>query len=209
MISKAKAPHPHNPAHLRQTATLGTLVMEATQPRSLHIPAPDNGNSKQTITTVISVMLRFDPVEDAPPPDIGMLTSTLDLMTFIASQPCLGLLHRASPDHNFAQVMHTEHLRLCSRKTNSTFWSRHTLRDPIDLERHVSGSVAQSSTTTMPASTIGGRKSDYYYLAQLHILIVLPCKKTFVPTFPLLLRKQDLRTRTAPELALCNFFAFN
>ena len=161
---------------------VGTLVMEAAQPSALHIKSYDNAEARST--TMATVMLRFDPLDDTlPPPKLGNLSSKLKVSTYFASTA----RHTFPTKHvsllDLSQGLHSEQLQLSSRCMANVEWQKQDPRDPQTLYRRDSamstGSLELGSTPEPSESYKGGS----YYVARLLVPVHLPANKAFVPTF--------------------------
>lgn len=162
---------------------LGTLVMEAEQPKSLRLQSPTNVEQCRT-TTMATVMLRFDPAdENSPPPRLGSLTSKLKVATYFASQARSSIPTKSSTLLDLSQGVHAEHLNLSSRCVASVEWTKQTASKPVSIERRDSAMSTASidvGITPEPSETYKGKS---YYTARLLVPITLPTNRAFVPTF--------------------------
>lgn len=160
---------------------LGTLVMEAAQPQSLSLKS--YGNPEARTTTMATVMLRFDPVEDSlPPPKLRDLSSKLRVLTFYASTARHNFPSKHTSLLDLSQGLHSEQLGLSSRCMANVEWTKQEPTRPAQtLERRDSATSACSLGSTPEASQ--SYKGGSYYTARLLVPITLPTNKAFVPTF--------------------------
>lgn len=66
--------------------TLGRLVVDAAQPRPIQFSIPDC-NSNKPATTAVTLNLRFEPVGDEQPPQLGTIRSGIRVFTFYSTNP--------------------------------------------------------------------------------------------------------------------------
>ncbi|TKA80684.1 hypothetical protein B0A55_03680 [Friedmanniomyces simplex] len=163
---------------------LGTLVMEAAQPQSLHLRSYSNPECRTT--TMATVMLRFDPTdENAAPPRLGSLSSKLKVITFFASTARQQFPTKQSSILDLSQGIHTEQLNLSSRCVANVEWTKcdpaKSLPDTIE-RRDSTCSTTQLTVGETPAPS-ENYKGRTYYSARLLVPITLPTNKTFAPTF--------------------------
>ncbi|KAF2454708.1 hypothetical protein BDY21DRAFT_290868 [Lineolata rhizophorae] len=191
---------------------LGRLVMEATQPPCLRLPAlaPDVDPRGVNISTMARVALRFDPArDDEQPPKLSQLSSKLKVQTFFSTTPRRNFPAQANTLLDMHLGAFSETVTLASRCVGATPWERHE-RDPGSgsfssssrcastasstselLDRRDSSASAQtgsaSSSSSSSSSSIPEASDRYqgrtFYTAQLLVPISLPRKKHFVPTF--------------------------
>lgn len=164
---------------------LGTLVMEAAQPASFRLPAPD-AESSEPITTMATVMLRFDPVEaNAQPPRLSNLTSKLKITTFYSTAARRDFPSRVDGLNELSNGFHSESLEISSRCMANVDWTH------MESERAVSPAFTSSqrrTTSTVSGPLIPPEASASYtgggfYVARIVVPIELPSNKAFVPTF--------------------------
>ncbi|TKA66539.1 hypothetical protein B0A49_10481 [Cryomyces minteri] len=167
---------------------LGRLVMEAAQPKSLRLPAPSTASSAP-VTTMTTVILRFDPAEEnSPPPRLGAMSSKLKVTTFSASSVRTTIPSRAMTRFDMSQSYYSESLSLSSRCMESVEWTQHSsssLASSSDLERRDStfSTLSSSSTSSRVIEASSAYRSGSYYTAKLLVPVTLPKNKSFVPTF--------------------------
>ena len=160
---------------------VGTLVMEAHQPQSFRLPAPNRTNGSP-ISTMATVMLRFDPSEESSqPPRLGSLQSKLKASTFFASTARMSFPTKAHTMLDLSQGVHSVHMNLSSRCMANVEWKKHDPTKPDAIERRDSAmSMLDAGVTPEPSETYKGKT---YYTARLLVPISLPTNKAFVPTF--------------------------
>jgi hypothetical protein len=161
---------------------LGSLVIEAMQPPTMHMRARANPDEPTTSTATIA--LRFDPVEEGlQPPRLGSLSTKLKVCTNYASTGRSSFPTKQAATLDLSQGSHSEQLTLSSRCMGGVHWHKHHPRD--------AGSRRDSACSTRPSSPLAGRvpapsetyQGKAYYTAELTVPVTLPRNKTFVPTF--------------------------
>lgn len=161
---------------------VGTLVMEAAQPTPLQLKSYDNPQSRST--TMATVMLRFDPLDDTlPPPRLGSLATKLKVLTYFASTA-----RRTFPSKNvsfldLSQGVHNEQLSLSSRCMANLEWQKEDPRNPQTIYRRDSAMSTGSLELGATPEPSEGYKGGAYYTARILVPIHLPSTKAFVPTF--------------------------
>lgn len=157
---------------------LGRLVASSSQPKAIRL-FPSSCEARDTVSTVATVQLRFDPVGNEQPPRLGSMSSRLRSSTFYSASPWEDFpsQHDTLP---FSQVGHglfSESVPLSTMCVASAQWEKHTI---CGSERRDSLQSTSSEDSTGPSSTSTG---NTYYTASVIIPITLPNNKTFVPTF--------------------------
>ncbi|KAF2219461.1 hypothetical protein BDZ85DRAFT_276243 [Elsinoe ampelina] len=162
---------------------LGTLVVEAAQPKSLRVPS-HKSEEASIESTVATINLRFDPADaKAQPPKLGGLGTKLKTTTFFSSSARCRVPSKNDMQWDFSQGMHSESISLASRCMSMVKWDFHedTSR-PNSLERRDS----TSSTSSAQAGTIEASskyRGNGYYTAKVLVPISLPANKAWIPTF--------------------------
>jgi len=161
---------------------LGTLVIEAAQPRSLR--QSSQGNTESQTTTMATVMLRFDPSdEDSPPPRLGNLNSKLRVSTFFASSARHRFPEKNASLLDISQGSHSEALTLSSRCVANVEWTKcDSSKSPAPERRDSACSTTSLTVGEIPEPSTA-YKGKTYYAARLLVPITLPSNKAFVPTF--------------------------
>ncbi|KAK2809741.1 hypothetical protein FQN50_003586 [Emmonsiellopsis sp. PD_5] len=168
---------------------LGRIVMAAQQPKGFRVPAmpPKDSDSNSPPTTMTTVHLRFDPInESQKPPRLGMLWSKLKVQTFYATDPWPNL---ASKTNSLAWTVnrgvYPETVPLASRCVASATWQKHTSTTPACSP---STSRRSSIQSTSSIDSLTGPSAAYtgttYYTTTILVPISLPTKnRTYLPTF--------------------------
>ena len=161
---------------------LGSLVMEALQTQSLRMRSYSNPDSR--ITTMATVMLRFDPLDDKSlPPRLGSLNNKLKVTTYFASTARHTFPTKNASLLDLSQGLHNEQLNLSSRCVANVEWTKHDPSKPQTIERRDSATSTLSLGTGITPEPSEGYKGGAYYTARLLVPVTLPANKAFVPTF--------------------------
>ncbi|KAJ5087024.1 hypothetical protein NUU61_008331 [Penicillium alfredii] len=159
---------------------LGRLVVTSSQPKPIQLLAP-SGEPSDTVSTVATVDLRFDPVGDEPPPKLWSMSSKLRASTFYSVAPW-DEFPRQSGSVPFSQIgrgLYTNTVPISTMCVASAQWAKHS---PATDPRRDSTS-SSSSEDCSASSNSHNNPNIYYYTASLVIPITLPESKAFVPTF--------------------------
>ncbi len=161
---------------------LGTLTMESAQPAAFKMKSYSNPESK--MTTMATVMLRFDPLEkDSAPPKLGNLASKLKVTTYFASTARSSFPSKQQSMFDLTQGLHAEQLNLSSRCVMNVEWTKQEPSPSLDLQRRGSTLSSSSLETGDIPDPSEGYKGGVYYTARLIVPVTLPTNKAFAPTF--------------------------
>ncbi|OOQ87026.1 arrestin (or S-antigen), N-terminal domain protein [Penicillium brasilianum] len=158
---------------------LGRLVASASQPKPIRL-LPPSCETSDTVSTMTSVHLRFDPVGDEQPPKLGSMTSKIKASTFYSAGPWDDFpMHSGStPISQVGQGLFTESVPISNMCVASAKWVKHVAS--TECERRDSLQSTTSDDSTGPSTSLS---RDTYYTTSVVIPISLPKNKTFVPTF--------------------------
>lgn len=149
---------------------LGRLVVQSTQPQSLKLPYSRVPDADRNATTMATVNVRFDPIEESsPPPGLNTLQVKLKVATFFASVP-MDEIPTKSSDFHYSSVrgIFVETLNLSSRRLSNIEWQKHT------------SSISDSGIPNPSEAYNGGS----FYTATVAVPVSLPeGNKVFVPSF--------------------------
>ncbi|KAK5171189.1 uncharacterized protein LTR77_004333 [Saxophila tyrrhenica] len=161
---------------------LGTLTMESAQPQAFKMKSYNNPESR--MTTMATVMLRFDPLDDAlPPPKLGNLASKLKVTTYFSSVARDCFPSKQLSMYDLSQGLHTEQFSLSSRCVNNVEWTKQEPSPALTLERRGSALSSSSLETGDIPEASEGYKGGLYYTTRILVPITLPTNKAFPPTF--------------------------
>ncbi|KAJ5174272.1 uncharacterized protein N7482_000149 [Penicillium canariense] len=158
---------------------LGRLLASAPQPKPIRL-LPPSCESSDTVSTMTTVQLRFDPVDDEQPPRLGSMTSKIKASTFYSAGPWDDFPSQSSTAA-FSQTgrgLFTESVPLSNMCVGSAKWVKHSAS--TECERRDSLQSTTSDDSTVSSASFSG---DTYYTASVVVPISLPSNKTFVPTF--------------------------
>ncbi|OJJ30099.1 hypothetical protein ASPWEDRAFT_120444 [Aspergillus wentii DTO 134E9] len=145
---------------------LGRLQVAASQSKPLQLSLESDTN----MSTMATVHLRFDPVENEQPPRLDTLQIKLKASTYFAVVPWNGF----PTDHNtlitgsLGRGVYTETVPISSPCISSVKWAKYSSATSICRE-------------TLPTST--GSITTPYYTASIVVPITIPKGKAFLPTF--------------------------
>ena len=165
---------------------LGSLAIQAQQPRSLHLPPPlvRGGDGVMMASfqagTMASVMVRFDPADKSALilPRLNQLFTRLRTQTFFSTIPARDFRGLDEEAYRSDRSSYSEVVPLSSRCVSSVRWERHTSNDDDVV-------LADSNNKhgSIPAPTPSYRGGTFY-TAKIVVPLALPKgKKAFVPTF--------------------------
>ncbi|KAJ5169908.1 uncharacterized protein N7500_002691 [Penicillium coprophilum] len=157
---------------------LGRIVASSSQPKPVQL-LPPNGEPTDTVSTVATVNLRFDPVGNEQPPPLGTMTSKLRVNTFFSSSPWEDF--PSTTGMPYAQIgcgLYSESVPLLTMCVASAQWTKQSTA--ADYLRRDSTDSSSSDSSLGPSSTFTG---DTYYTASVVVPVTLPAAKAFVPTF--------------------------
>ncbi|KAJ5868876.1 hypothetical protein N7534_003429 [Penicillium rubens] len=158
---------------------LGRIVASSSQPKPIQL-LPPAGEPTDTVSTVATVNLRFDPVGDEQPPPLGTMTSKLRANTFFSAAPWEDF--PSTTGMPFAHIgcgLYTESVTLMTMCVASAQWTKQSSAAD-SMRRDSTDSSSSSNSSTGPSSAFSG---DTYYTASVVVPVTLPKSKAFVPTF--------------------------
>lgn len=167
---------------------LGTLAVQADQPRPFVIPGARSNCECGPISTMVRVQLRFDPTDkNAEPPKLSTISSKMKILTHYATTARIDFPTKATLAYDMSQGYYTASIPLSSLSITSAPWERHDASStarPASASRRDSGvsdltDDAGASSVPPTAQYAGGR----YYTASITVPVSLPNTKNFLPTF--------------------------
>jgi hypothetical protein len=167
---------------------MGRITAEALQPSGFRLPALKN-RSASPISTITTVYLRFDPVDDkAQPPPLGSIVSKLRAQTFFGSLPFRVIPSRSSIiAWDSQRGLFVQAVELSSRCISSVEWQMHDGREHsmTSTSRRQSDdsdfSTASAIKVPVPSSTY--RPGTPFYTARVLVPMSLPRNRSFTPSF--------------------------
>lgn len=154
---------------------LGRLVVQSPQPQSLKLPYRKDPNADCSPTTMATVNVRFDPVDESSPlPSLSTLQAKLKVGTFFASSPMDEIVTKSSDFHSSSvRGIFVETVNLSSLCLSNIEWEKQT-SSPHPLSRQHSG-------TPDPSKAYNGGS---FYTAKVAVPVSLPKgNKVLVPSF--------------------------
>jgi hypothetical protein len=167
---------------------LGRITAEAPQPSGFRLPALKN-RSSCPISTMTTVNLRFDPVDDkVEPPSLGSIVSKLRAQTFFGSVPFRHLPSRSSVNAwDTQRGLYVQPLELSSRCISSVEWQKHDGAESSvsSLSRRQSNfsELSTASAHNFPEPSSAYRPGTPFYTAIVLVPMSLPKTRSFAPTF--------------------------
>ncbi|CAI7663885.1 unnamed protein product [Penicillium discolor] len=171
--SKAKSGR-HGPLR----AKLGRLLASSSQPKPIRLLPPSYPGD--TVSTVATLRLRFDPVGNEKPPRLGSMTSKLKASTFYGVTPRGDFPCQSGTvlSGEGGQAVFTECIPLLTMCVSSAQWEKHSASSSSDRRDSIHR-VSSEDSDNPSASSL----KDNYYTTSIIIPITIPNSKTFVPTF--------------------------
>jgi hypothetical protein len=167
---------------------LGRITVEAPQPAGFRLPSVKNRTSCP-ISTMTTVNLRFDPVDDkVQPPALGSIVSKLRAQTFFGSVPFRTLPSKSSINAwDIQRGFYVHPVELSSRCISSVEWLKHDgwESSAADLSRRQSNfsDLSTASTNNIPEPSSAYRPGTPFYTAKVLVPMSLPKNRSFAPTF--------------------------
>lgn len=163
----------------------GRVVVAAAQPGPIElVPGEEKGEDEgSVVSSVATLQLRFDPVDEAEqPPSLGTVGTKLTASTFFSAHPWTDFpaATRVSSWAQLGRGMYIESVPLSTRCVASASWTRHDDNWRRDSLRSTSSS---STAASHPGPSAAYSPSIPYYTAGVVIPITLPRTRTLIPTF--------------------------
>lgn len=155
---------------------LGRLVVQSKQPHSLKLPYSRGPDADSNPTTMTTVNVRFDPIEESfPPPGLSTLQAKLKVGTVFTTVPMDELVTKTSHFlYNSVRGIYVDTLNLSSRCLSNIEWQKHT-----SLTSNTSNH--QDSEIPSPSEAYNGGS---FYTAKVVVPLTFPKgNKIFVPSF--------------------------
>jgi hypothetical protein len=164
---------------------LGTLVMEAAQPKSARLPPANSELGHSEVTTTAIVMLRFEPAKGVKsPPRLDRLTSKLKSRTYYATSARHDFPKKADSEFDASRSIHGHTHDLISHAMGNFEWRAEdpSKRSDSPARRDSTVSIEEKRWIPGPSSTY--TPGTAFWTARMPMSIRLPNKKhSFVPTF--------------------------
>lgn len=162
---------------------LGSLVVEAVQPRALRVPSYKSDEASVE-STVATVNLRFDPADDkARPPKLGNISSKFKVTTFYSSSARCRVPSKYDMQWDFGQGMHSEAVSLPSRNVSSVEWTFHRDSSRASSPERRNSTLSASSLACDIPEPSARYRGNGFYTAKILVPVSLPANKAWIPTF--------------------------
>lgn len=158
----------------------GKLIASASQPKVIRLAAP-NCETKDHVSTVAKIQLRFEPVGDEKPPRLGSITSRIKANTFYNANPWTDFPMQSAAHTGYSTIgeaLFSESVPLSNMCVSSAQWERHP--SSSSEERRESVSTICSDVSAGPSDSFTG---GVFYTASLVVPVTLPNNRKFIPTF--------------------------
>ncbi|KAI2795243.1 hypothetical protein POX_a01848 [Penicillium oxalicum] len=158
---------------------LGRLVASASQPSPIRL-LPPGCVTDETISTAATIHLRFDPVGNEQPPQLGSLSSKIRVNTFFGAGPWedIPTQRTSTLASQVGQGLFVESVPISNMCVASAQWKKHSSQTEPDRRPSMQSMISDDSLESSPSGP-----HTTYFTTSLVIPISLPTKKAFVPTF--------------------------
>lgn len=167
---------------------VGRVTAEVTQPKSLHLPAISS-ESKSPVTTMASVMLRFDPSsEQEQPPALHNLSAKLRVHTFYGAAAYKIMPEPYNCDSwSVCHGYYPQSVSLSSRNMGGVAWNKHddartksvsSTGSKLTRRDSTGSDASTSSSASIPAASAAYDPSLPFYTAKVLVPITLPQSET-------------------------------
>ncbi|KAL1589846.1 hypothetical protein WHR41_01752 [Cladosporium halotolerans] len=164
---------------------LGTLVMEAAQPKSAQLPPANAELGHSRVETSATIMLRFEPAKGVKqPPRLDRLTSKLKTRTYYSTSARHDVPKKADGEFDASKGMHGCNMELASRAVGKFDWrlEEADAASQPSSRRDSTASIEEKRWIPAPSSTY--TPGSAFFTAKMVVPIELPnTKHSFVPTF--------------------------
>lgn len=167
-------------------AKRGRIVVAAAQPKSIELLPESNKNEIESVNSVATLHLRFDPAhEHEQPPSLGTVGTKLTTSTFFSANPWTDFpgTARAGSWAQLGRGIYIESVPLSTRCVASAQWTKHSSRDEDSIRRDSLNSTSSSESLPGPSASFDTTKTPHYYTTSVIVPITLPENKAPVPTF--------------------------
>lgn len=153
-------------------SSLGTVTVEATQPKRLKLKRRDEESNHRFCTVPVNVMLRFDnKSRTAEAPQVSKITSRLEVNTFYTTSKHQDLPQKNDSVYDRNRRVYTKHLPSISFTPENIVWQTQSKDDLSPKPTHLE--IAESLPTSKSSSQT----------ASLLVPVSIPVPTTLVPSF--------------------------
>lgn len=162
---------------------LGSLVVEADQPRSFRLPS-GYPELQAGVSTAAKIKLRFDPTDaSVPPPRLSRLSSRIKASTWFADTARSNIPDKSCIPSDIHQGLYAETISLNTRPMEMVEWTFQKEDQRPSLVRKDSGLSGCSTKEDKVPSPSEQYKGNGFFTAEIFVPITLPEDIYFVPTF--------------------------
>lgn len=157
-------------------SSLGTVTVEATQPKLLKLKRREEGANHRFCTVPVNVMLRFDNKNrsTAEAPQVSKITSRLEVNTFYTTSNHQNLPQKNDSVYDRNRRVYTKHLPSTALTPEEVVWRTAKTQSKDDLG---SQSAHLEVADTLPTPNSSSQ------IADLLVPVSIPVPTTLVPTF--------------------------
>lgn len=161
---------------------LGTIVMEALQPKCLELQHRADGTSHEKPTTITHVMLRFDSTDGVTTaPRLVKIISKLEISTFFATAKRQDFPSKHDNAFDANRGVYSKSITLASRTLESSLWHAIGSENSHGFVTQAQESMIDHKWVPMPGrDSVAG---DLSRAAAILVPVELPTTKDWVPTF--------------------------
>jgi len=156
-------------------SSLGTVTVEATQPKRLKLKRRDEESNHRFCTVPVNVMLRFDnKSRTTEAPQVSKITSRLEVNTFYTTSNHQDLPQKNDSVYDRNRRVYTKHLPSTSFTPEKVVWAIANTQSKDDLNPEpthleIAGSLLTSKSSSQTATLL--------------VPVSIPILATLVPTF--------------------------
>ena len=178
-------------------SSLGTVTVEATQPKRLKLKRRDDKSNHRFCTVPVNVMLRYDNKNrTAEAPQVSKITSRLEVNTFYTTSNHQDIPQQNDSVYDRNRRVYTKHLPSTSFTPEKVVWQTAKTQSKDDL----SPEPAHLEIKDLTADTLSPNSSSSQ-TASLLVPVSIPVTTTLAPTFHSCLISRTYILETSIKLA--------
>ncbi|GAB7327527.1 hypothetical protein MBLNU13_g11393t1 [Cladosporium sp. NU13] len=160
-------------------SSLGTVTVEATQPKRLKLKRRDEESTHRFCTVPVNVMLRFDNKNrTAEAPQVSKITSRLEVNTFYTTSNHQDLPQKNASMYDRNRPVYTKHLPSTSFTPEKVVWQTVKTQDKDELNPEPAHLEVKDPTTDTLSPPNSSSKT-----ANMLVPVSIPVPTTLAPTF--------------------------
>ena len=160
-------------------SSLGTVTVEATQPKRLRLKRRDEESNHRFCTVPVNVILRFDNKNRAAEaPQVSKITSRLEVNTFYTTSNHQDLPQKNDSVYDRNRRVYTKHLPSTSFTPEKVVWATANTQSKDDLSPEPTHLEIKDLTAATPSPSNSSSQT-----ASLLVPVSIPVPTTLVPTF--------------------------